>query len=130
MLTSLANASVERGMDSLSVVSQPCFTFSFQFELFKNIKPLFAKKPLLVVANKCDVKRVSELSEESQALFKEFEEEGIPLVETSTVTEEGVMKLKTEVSLNSIVPCCKPQFGGQNLIATTADLALNYHFKY
>uniref|UniRef100_A0A2R9CKQ0 Nucleolar GTP-binding protein 1 n=1 Tax=Pan paniscus TaxID=9597 RepID=A0A2R9CKQ0_PANPA len=38
-----------------------------QLELFQNIRPLFINKPLIVVANKCDVKRIAELSEDDQA---------------------------------------------------------------
>ena len=45
------------------------FLLSWQSELFENIKPLFANKPLIVCANKVDVKRIDELSEENQVLF-------------------------------------------------------------
>uniref|UniRef100_A0A3P9Q5S7 Nucleolar GTP-binding protein 1 n=1 Tax=Poecilia reticulata TaxID=8081 RepID=A0A3P9Q5S7_POERE len=48
--------------------SEQCgHTLQEQLELFNNIRPLFANKPLIVVANKCDVKMISELSEENQA---------------------------------------------------------------
>uniref|UniRef100_A0A3Q2QMX4 Nucleolar GTP-binding protein 1 n=1 Tax=Fundulus heteroclitus TaxID=8078 RepID=A0A3Q2QMX4_FUNHE len=48
--------------------SEQCgHTLQEQLELFNNIRPLFANKPLIVVANKCDVKKISELSEENQA---------------------------------------------------------------
>uniref|UniRef100_A0A3B4EA72 Nucleolar GTP-binding protein 1 n=1 Tax=Pygocentrus nattereri TaxID=42514 RepID=A0A3B4EA72_PYGNA len=48
--------------------SEQCgHTLSQQLELFNNIRPLFANKPLIVVANKCDVKMINELSEENQA---------------------------------------------------------------
>lgn len=77
-------------------VSEQCgHSLEEQVELFRNIKPLFANKvnfihiihkpqgfitwylelrffflpfyqPLIIVANKCDVKRISELPEESQ----------------------------------------------------------------
>ncbi|XP_050798206.1 GTP-binding protein 4 isoform X2 [Gopherus flavomarginatus] len=67
-----------------------------QLELFRNIKPLFANKPLIIVANKCDVKRISELPEENQKMFENLEAEGFPVIETSTLTEEGVIKVKTE----------------------------------
>ncbi|XP_036617645.1 nucleolar GTP-binding protein 1 isoform X1 [Trichosurus vulpecula] len=67
-----------------------------QLELFKNIKPLFANKPLIIVANKCDVKRISELPEDNQKIFSDLEAEGLPVIETSTLTEEGVIKVKTE----------------------------------
>uniref|UniRef100_A0A3Q1C4P4 Nucleolar GTP-binding protein 1 n=1 Tax=Amphiprion ocellaris TaxID=80972 RepID=A0A3Q1C4P4_AMPOC len=48
--------------------SEQCgHTLQEQLELFSNIRPLFANKPLIIVANKCDVKKLSELSEEKQA---------------------------------------------------------------
>ncbi|KAJ6659285.1 hypothetical protein lerEdw1_019156 [Lerista edwardsae] len=67
-----------------------------QLELFRNIKPLFANKPLIIVANKCDVKRISDLSEENQKMFADLEADGLPVIETSTLTEEGVIQVKTE----------------------------------
>uniref|UniRef100_A0A668AU97 Nucleolar GTP-binding protein 1 n=1 Tax=Myripristis murdjan TaxID=586833 RepID=A0A668AU97_9TELE len=78
-------------------VSEQCgHTLQQQLELFNNIRPLFANKPLIVVANKCDVKKISELSEENQKIFADILAEGIPVIETSTLTEEGVMQVKTE----------------------------------
>ncbi|CAL8321377.1 unnamed protein product [Arctogadus glacialis] len=78
-------------------VSEQCgHNLEQQLELFNSIRPLFANKPLLVVANKCDVKKISELSEESQKIFADLLEEGIPVIETSTLTDEGVMTVKTE----------------------------------
>ncbi|XP_018409682.1 PREDICTED: nucleolar GTP-binding protein 1 [Nanorana parkeri] len=78
-------------------VSEQCgHTLEEQVELFNNIRPLFANKPLILVLNKCDVKRVSELTEEEQNIFKDFENEGLPVLETSTLTEEGVIQVKTE----------------------------------
>nr|XP_020635344.1 nucleolar GTP-binding protein 1 isoform X2 [Pogona vitticeps] len=78
-------------------ISEQCgHSLEAQLELFQNIKPLFANKPLIIVANKCDVKRISELSEENQKLFADLEADGIPVIETSTLTEEGVIQVKTE----------------------------------
>ncbi|XP_029444398.1 nucleolar GTP-binding protein 1 [Rhinatrema bivittatum] len=78
-------------------ISEQCgHALEEQLELFQNIKPLFANKPLLIVVNKCDVKRISELPEEQQNIFKELEAEDLPVIETSTLTEEGVIKVKTE----------------------------------
>jgi len=67
-----------------------------QIELFNNIKPLFANKPLFVVANKTDIKKLEELSEEDRELFKQFEEEKIPVIEMSNVNEQGIMDVKTQ----------------------------------
>ncbi|KAL0595413.1 Nucleolar GTP-binding protein 1 [Plecturocebus cupreus] len=67
-----------------------------QLELFQNIKPLFINKPLIVVANKCDVKRIVELSEDDPKIFTDLQAEGFPVRETSTLTEIGVIKVKTK----------------------------------
>uniref|UniRef100_A0A673AH53 Nucleolar GTP-binding protein 1 n=1 Tax=Sphaeramia orbicularis TaxID=375764 RepID=A0A673AH53_9TELE len=49
-------------------LSEQCgHTLQEQLELFNNIRPLFANKPLIIVSNKCDVKKITELSEENQA---------------------------------------------------------------
>ncbi|XP_067871070.1 nucleolar GTP-binding protein 1 [Heterodontus francisci] len=78
-------------------VSEQCgHTVEAQLELFRNIQPLFANKPLLIVANKSDVKKIDELSEEQKKIFADFTAEGITVTETSTLTEEGVIKVKTE----------------------------------
>merc|ERR1719195_1704411 len=69
--------------------SEQCgYTLESQKSLFDSIKPLFANKPLLVVANKTDVLKRSELSTE-----KECEME---IMNMSTVTEDGVMDVKTK----------------------------------
>uniref|UniRef100_A0A8C5RU78 Nucleolar GTP-binding protein 1 n=1 Tax=Laticauda laticaudata TaxID=8630 RepID=A0A8C5RU78_LATLA len=78
-------------------VSEQCGrSLEEQLALFENIKPLFANKPLIIVANKSDVKRISELSEENQKILAELEADGLPVIETSTMTEEGVIQVKTE----------------------------------
>uniref|UniRef100_A0A8D0A4P5 Nucleolar GTP-binding protein 1 n=1 Tax=Sander lucioperca TaxID=283035 RepID=A0A8D0A4P5_SANLU len=49
-------------------VSEQCgHNLQQQLELFNSIKPLFANKPLIIVANKCDVRKINELPEENQA---------------------------------------------------------------
>ena len=66
-------------------------------KLFESIKPLFVNKPLLVVANKADVLRLDDLPEEKRAVLKEIEDDAnIPLFEMSTITDLGVMEVKTE----------------------------------
>ncbi|XP_034470117.1 nucleolar GTP-binding protein 1 [Hippoglossus hippoglossus] len=78
-------------------VSEQCgHTLQEQLELFNSIRPLFANKPLIVVANKCDVKKISEISEENQKIFADLSADEIPVIETSTLTEEGVMQVKNE----------------------------------
>merc|ERR550534_1968446 len=67
-----------------------------QKALFDNIKPLFANKPLIVVVNKIDVKKIEDLPEERKALFEDLKKEGIPIMEMSTVNETGVAEVKIE----------------------------------
>jgi len=78
-------------------VSEQCgHRIDEQLELFRNIKPLFANKPLFIVANKVDIKKIADLSEEDQELFKQFTDDNVQVIETSTVTEEGIMDVKNQ----------------------------------
>lgn len=54
-------------------------------------------KPLLVVLNKADILKLEELSPEKRALLSRIESENIPVMEMSTVTENGIMEVKQEV---------------------------------
>lgn len=65
-------------------------------KLFESIKPLFANKPLTVVANKSDILRLDELSPEKQALLKSLEDKDVPVLEMSTITDFGVMDVKIQ----------------------------------
>ena len=93
-ITALAHlrASVLYVMD----VSQQCgYTIEQQVDLFNNIKPLFANKPLIVCVNKIDVKKIEELPDEKKEFFEECKKEGISVLEMSTLTEQGIMDVKT-----------------------------------
>lgn len=46
-----------------------CFSLLLKVELYKNIRPLFANKPIIVVSNKVDVVRPDELSEEKKVQY-------------------------------------------------------------
>merc|ERR1711962_1160241 len=78
--------------------SEQCgHTLEAQKSLFDNIKPLFANKPLLVVANKTDVWK-DNLTPEKQAVVAEFEKalDGEKIQEMSTKDdEESVGAVKT-----------------------------------
>ncbi|XP_022084679.1 nucleolar GTP-binding protein 1-like [Acanthaster planci] len=78
-------------------VSEQCgHSVEEQVELFESIRPLFSNKPLVVCANKTDIVTIDELAPEKKAMLEKFQEEGIPLIGMSAVTEEGVMEVKTE----------------------------------
>ena len=67
-----------------------------QIQLFENIKPLFANKPLIVAVNKIDVVTLDNLQQDARAAIMKFEEEGIPVMPMSTFSEEGVMDVKNK----------------------------------
>ncbi|KAK9828216.1 hypothetical protein WJX74_003764 [Apatococcus lobatus] len=95
-------------------ISEQCgYTIAQQAALFHSIKPLFASKPLLVVANKTDAASLEALSPEDQAILRELVVEAAKtsagagvvldaealareanLQKMSTLTEEGVMDVK------------------------------------
>jgi len=78
-------------------ISEQCgHTLEEQVELFNNIKPLFANKPLIVVINKIDIIRPEDLSDENKEILKSFEGEGTTLIPMSTFSEEGVMNVRNE----------------------------------
>lgn len=67
-----------------------------QVKLFESIKPLFANKPLLVVANKTDIISLDELPKERRAVLKSIEDDtNITFLQMSTVNDSGVMEVKT-----------------------------------
>ncbi|KAL3287778.1 hypothetical protein HHI36_002240 [Cryptolaemus montrouzieri] len=68
-----------------------------QVKLFESIKPLFSNKPLIVVANKTDIVTLNELPKEKREILKVFEDDpDLPVIEMSTVSDHGVMEVKTE----------------------------------
>lgn len=79
-------------------LSEQCgHTLDEQVKLFESIKPLFTNKPLIVVANKTDIVKLDDLSEERRVVLKEIEENPeLTFLEMSTVTDVGVIEVKTE----------------------------------
>jgi len=72
-------------------------TLEQQKSLFDSIRPLFNNKPLVVVSNKMDVLKRSVFTPEKEEIFKAIEAEtGREILEMSTVTEDGVMDVKTK----------------------------------
>lgn len=77
--------------------SEQCgHTLEEQLELFNSIRPLFANKPVIMCVNKVDVRRISELTADQQNVLKGFTADNIPVLEMSTLTEEGIVNVKTE----------------------------------
>lgn len=78
--------------------SEHCgYSFEAQMKLFNDIKPLFANKPFLIVLNKSDITKLSDLPEETQARFAQLkQQEDVNVMEMSTVAEEGVINVRNE----------------------------------
>lgn len=78
-------------------ISETCgYTLEEQLNLFNNIKVLFTNKPLLIVLNKIDIKRLDELPEEKRAVFEQFRKDDVRIIEMSTFSEEGVIEVRNE----------------------------------
>jgi len=78
-------------------VSEQCtYSLEEQLELFNSIRPLFANKPVLVGANKVDVMKIADLPPEKRAIFEGIEKLNIPVIQMSTMTQEGIMDLRNE----------------------------------
>ena len=70
-------------------------TVMLQCKLFHSIKPLFINKPVLLVINKIDVVRLSDLSPENREYVDTIlSDKSVTVVEASTYSEEGVMDVR------------------------------------
>lgn len=78
--------------------SEQCgYSLAKQFSLFKSITPLFANKPLVVVANKTDLGWEQSLDEDSRALLESFTKDTSvkpTLMKMSTHEEIGVSEVR------------------------------------
>lgn len=79
-------------------ISEQCgHSLDEQIKLFESIKPLFTNKPLIAVMNKIDVLELNDLpADRRQALSTLENDENIPVMQMSTVTEIGVNEVKVE----------------------------------
>lgn len=79
-------------------VSESCgFPLKKQVALFESIKPLFRNKPLVIVVNKIDLRRLEDLSPEEMELvqgmvkdIQDNEQRTIQIMPMSCLTKEGV----------------------------------------
>lgn len=75
-------------------VSETCgYPLATQVALFHSIKPLFRNRPLLVIMNKTDLRKLEDLSAEEKALLesmKDASDQGVHFFETSCATKTGI----------------------------------------
>ncbi|KAL3123110.1 hypothetical protein niasHT_005043 [Heterodera trifolii] len=93
-ITALAHlkASILYMMD----ISEQCGrTLEEQIHLFESIQPLFSNKPVFVGLNKIDLITRKDLIAEKEAVLREkLETAGVPVVELSTLTQQGITELR------------------------------------
>ena len=118
-------------------VSEQCgYTLEQQKSLYDSIRPLFADKQLVIVANKVDAKPLEDLSADHQQMLKDMcaaHDPDAVLVPMSNVTESGVQAVKDaacDVLLQARVDRRRAAAGGSRLrdkltrlVATPADAA-------
>jgi len=101
-ITALAhlNAAVVYVMD----ISGQCgYSLEEQVKLFQSMKPLFKNNPIRLMLNKTDILKPEDLSEDQRQIIKDlcdpqdFNEKKIPIHETSTVTEDGLIDLRNSI---------------------------------
>lgn len=74
-------------------ISEECgYSLEKQVALFHNIKPLFQNKPLLIVANKIDLRKLSSLNAEERAMIDTILEArpDAKVIPMSNMTQEGI----------------------------------------
>ena len=79
-------------------LSEQCgYTIEAQCKLFHSIKPLFANKPVVLVINKIDIVRLSDLTPENRAFVDTIiADKSVLVVEASTYSEEGLMEVRNK----------------------------------
>jgi len=76
-------------------ISEQCgYSIKQQVSLFNSLKPLFAGKPMIVVANKIDVRKLEDLDPENKALIESIVTDGAQLIQMSNMSEEGISTVK------------------------------------
>ena len=77
-------------------LSEQCgYSVEAQCKLFNSIKPLFLNKPVVLVINKIDIVRLSELHPDSKVFVDNIlADKSVTLVEASCYSEEGVMAVR------------------------------------
>ena len=79
-------------------VSENCgYSIAQQVSLFDSIRPLFKNKPLVIIANKTDLRKYNELPEKDRKLIEEVaKEHQTYLIQMSNTTGNGVFDVKSK----------------------------------
>lgn len=79
-------------------ISEQCgYPIEQQIKLFESIRPLFANKQVIMVANKTDVIAYDQIAPHSRALIEEAARNaGVEVIPTSNISEENISELKVK----------------------------------
>jgi len=85
-------------------LSEQCgYSLEQQIALLKSIKTMFSNKPLILVANKIDVMPYEKLPDHNRKLLDDFiNEYKVLMIQTSTLTEDGIIDVKEKVTITII----------------------------
>src|SRR3569623_2028981 len=79
-------------------ISEQCdHSLDEQIQLFESIRPQFSNKPVYVGLNKVDILRRGDLPPEKAEFLTKLDQQNIPIVDMSTVSQEGIMNLRDQV---------------------------------
>ncbi|EYB98479.1 hypothetical protein Y032_0131g1648 [Ancylostoma ceylanicum] len=108
-------------------ISEQCDrTIEEQVALFESIRPLFGNKPVLIGLNKIDIVRRGDLPSQKAAQLDKIEKEGIPVVEMSTITQEGVISLRDKACDELLAQRVEAKL--QSKVASVEDTVLSRVF--
>jgi nucleolar GTP-binding protein len=98
-------------------ISQQCgYTIEQQISLFESIKPLFANKPLFIIANKIDVVKFEDIdSEHREAIIALAKETGAELMTMSSLSEENVTEVKSRACEKLLVTRVEKKLTGKKV---------------
>ena len=98
-ITALANLNAAI-LFFLDISETGSYSIERQIGLFNSIKPLFAKKPVIIVLTKADLRKFEELSPEDQQKINDLHKGQLQteLVVLSNITGEGVAAVKEKVN--------------------------------
>ena len=97
-------------------ISEQCgFSIKEQVALFVQIRPLFHDKPLLVAVNKIDARSRDDLTPDEEAELQKLEASGATLLYMSTMSEEGLMAVKSSACEMLLADRIEKRMGGQKI---------------
>ncbi|KAF7233432.1 hypothetical protein EG68_10117 [Paragonimus skrjabini miyazakii] len=137
MLSITALAHLQAAVIYIMDLSEQCgYTISQQLALFQSLRPLFRNKPILIAANKTDIRSFDDLSEPSQSLIREVvrmphsedmeqavsEVHDRPLfLQMSTVSEAGVMCVRAAACDDLLARRVQAKLRATSLAQTDVD---------